>query len=292
MRNHAIDVSISLIFTAILFLACATNPVIDDPDTLGDYYVFCTLSPVYDKQELLFGKTVPEAMPQVFPNAEVIVNNDRQSVRFSYAGIDVYRDEGDELIVQNGGTYHLQIKVPNGKVITGTTTLPGPFEILNPQEGDTVQHFCSQKLDTLLMPRTSWSQSAGAKYYSMFLQPEDSTLFAQMTTTFRIKTILPDLYPYTSRISTLHGEIMTKANLTVLAYDSTKDFLLTPRYYLHSYRDATSEEVWNWYVNRHRFGFDEKDNHLDGAIGVFNGIAVARKEFYLKIEIDWPGGAE
>ena len=288
------DINIKYIFflsLLILLLSCSLDPVVIDPETLGDYYVFCTLSPGYSHQEILVGKSVPEDLPVAITDAEVTIRSDSQSVMFTHIKNGLYRDENNDLKLNPGSTYTLDIKLQNGEQITGETTLPGTFDILYPHDGDTVQHFLSRTLDTLLLAHVGWLQSERAKFYSVYLKIEDDLIAGNLVSTFRSDVIIPELTPRFLWTDTLKCEIMTPALLYIFAHDSTQRFPGYSRCFLDPYTDFTWKDLEDWIIGfEDRIqGFDADKIKLKGAIGVFNSIGMSKKEINLKVTIDWPG---
>ncbi len=282
---------IFIFYLFILFFSCSLDPVVIDPETLGDYYVFCTLSPGYSHQEVLLGKSVPEGLPVAITDAEVAICSDSQSVVLTHIKNGLYRDVNSNLKLNPGSTYTLEIKIQNGKQITGKTTLPGAFDILYPLTGDTIQHFLSRTLDTLLLAHVGWLQSEHAKFYSIYLKIEDDQMHGGLISTFRSDVIIPELTPNFSWIDTLKCEKLVQADLYVFARDSTERFFGNSRHFLDNYTDYTWEDLEDWIIGSEDriWGFDADKIKLDGAIGVFNSIGMAKHEICLNVKIDWPG---
>jgi len=69
-----------------------------------------------------------------------------------------YTSDPDQTFVQPGSTYLLTIRTTDGRVLTGSTTVPGDFAIVQP--GATVQRVASKKHYDI-----TWTQSANAWVY-------------------------------------------------------------------------------------------------------------------------------
>jgi len=282
---------IIILFILIMTLSCSLDPVIIDPESLGDYFVFCTLCPGFNHQSLLLVKTKPEKLPTEITDAVVTINSDIQSVQFTHIKKGVYQDVVQKLIVKSGMKYNLNIELTDGRIITGQTILPGHYKITSPSAGDTIQHFLSQKLDTLLLPHVKWTKSVGAKYYTVLLDLNDSLMTNKAVSTFRNDIIFPELIPKFSWGDTIECEKLVKTNLYVFARDSSARFIPMTRAFLDSFTDYTSMEEDDWFngFQDKIQGYDSTKIKLYGAIGVFNGISMEKEEIYMKVNIDWLG---
>jgi len=294
MRNHLTlyrkTLSCKALFTitvSLLLFSCSLDSVVVDPDTLGDYFVFCTLAPSFEKQELLLGKTVPENLPVAITDASVIISDDTHSVIFSHTGSGIYRDVNRLLKIQAGNHYRLNITLDNGKIISGETVIPDNFNILVPSVGDTINHFLTSKLDTSSLCHVCWTESIGAKYYTVYLEINDKNITSTFINTFRQTALIPELLPKLSMSDSLKGEEIIPAKLYVFARDSTFNFFPNKRVFLDFFTDFTEKELAEWY-NSYPWRFNEKRTNLKGAIGAFSGISSANTEIYLKVKMDWP----
>lgn len=249
----------------LLFTGCSTEPIVIDPETTGDYYVFCELNPKYKQQQVLVGKTVPENYPIDVTDAVVTIQTDSQLVHFIYLGKGYYADIYTKLRVTAGTTYHLKVKLPNRNMITGIITTPGPFEILIPASGDTITHYLSRTLDTLALPRIEWSASTGVLFYVPQLYVDDDTISANEHSTNQTTAFMPELEPRISWNDSLSGEKIVAAKLVVIAYDSTH----LPNYW-------------------HEDVLHERTNVI-GGLGTFQSVSMtSERNFFLKIYMDWP----
>ena len=279
-----------VLFVIVSFLissSCSLEPVVIEPETLGEYFVFCTLTPTLEEQELLLGKTVPENLPVPIANARVIISDDTHSVKLSHVGSGVYRDVDRLLKIRAGIKYSLNIALSHGKTILGETIIPGDFEIIFPSKGDTINHFLTSKLDTSLLCHVRWTQSKAAKFYTLYLEINDKNITSTFINTFRNTAIIPELWPILSTPDSLTGEEIVSARLWVFARDSTFHFIPQGRHFLDFFTDYTEEELQEFYNNSFR-QFNRERTNLKGAIGAFCGISSASTEICLKIEFDWP----
>lgn len=280
-------------FLIILFLltlsGCSLEPKVIEPETLGNYYVFCTLAPTFDEHKLEIAKSLPEIMPEPVTDAEVYIRNSTKTVRLTHTQGSKYRDVNRELQIQPGETYYLDIFRNGHKIINGQTTLPGPFNILTPENGDTVNYTLQQgTIDTLSFPRVKWSESQRAKYYSVNLKIDNDLVGGNIHNTFRKSIFFPEILPRFSNQDSVKKTILVPAQLYVFALDSSFVFIgFNSRRFMDSFADWTreeSEEVSKYYP----YWYDKSKINLNGAAGAFNGTSMAKIDIFVKIKIDWP----
>jgi len=70
---------------------------------------------------------------------------------------------GDDALVRPGTTYTLRIELPDGRILTGRTTVPGDFRILTPAPDPSGYPICTLSSDTPV--ELAWTRSAGAWVY-------------------------------------------------------------------------------------------------------------------------------
>ena len=266
---------IMIFFCSLLF--CSLDPVIVDSDSMCDYYVFCTLTPLDQIQYVLVGRSVPEGNPIDISNANVTISTDDQTVKFQSVGSGIYQNLYDTLRVMAGATYRLRVEIGDGKLITAETTLPDLFYIVSPLPGDTLDHYL-YPVDTLKLPKVTWSIPARAHHYSVFLNIENSAVsFFKGVETLKHEIFIPDIYPE-SRFRQLPNPFFINAIIYVFARDSTDLFALRSRRYLPYGTDVTFEQEF-LEMQKQKI----HNANVNGALGRFNGLSVATLNVVLRV---------
>jgi len=279
-----------LVFFLLLTLSgCSLEPKVIEPETLGNYYIFCTLAPTFDEHKLEIGKSLPEIMPEPVTDAEVYIRNSTKTVHLTHTQGSKYRDVNRELQIQPGETYYLDIFRDGHKIINGQTTLPGPFDILIPGNGDTVNYTLSRgAIDTLSFPQVKWSESHRAKYYSVNIKIDNDLVEGNVHNTFRRAIFFPDIVPKFSYQDSVKKTIIVPAQLYVFALDSSFVFMnFNARRFGENITDWTREEAKEA-GKYYPYWYDKSKINLNGAAGAFNGISMAKIDIFVKIKIDWP----
>lgn len=286
--EFAIVFPVALVCLVVCF--CSNQPIISSIEGVGDYYCFCTLDPDYTYQQVLVGKTVPESFPIDISDALVTIESTNQSVLFQYIGKGFYRDTEQPLKLVPGETYYLTVRLADGNLMTGKATMPDSFQILSPTKTDTVDHYLSTRLDTMLLPRVSWTKSAGARFYYLRLIFSDAEVQANPVFTHRNSVIFPELIP--RRFNNFHekitGEEIAKAEIIIVAMDSSRyeDFWYF-RNYIPRYSDFTVQEedaVINEIFNSNIY---QKTN-VTGGLGVFKAKSVIKQKVIIRVHKNWP----
>jgi len=134
--NKRINILVSL--SALAIWGCSTDPILVDPDSLGEYYLNCKISPGISQQTVWIGKTVPEFMPQDIEGAKVIIQSDDQSVVLAPGKAGEYIDVSSNLIVAPGKRYQISALLPDGAFLTAHTVVPVQCKLLS--STDTLQY--------------------------------------------------------------------------------------------------------------------------------------------------------
>jgi len=277
----------ALFILLLAFLSCSLDPVVIDPESMGDYYVDCLLSPTFEYQEVLVGKSIPESKPVDIKDAQVSITDLTENVVVTFTHIKngIYRDIEKRLNVVYGHSYHLEVTLENGQRITGEKTLPDDFEIRAPAFGDTLGYFLEYKLDTLQMPHVGWTASENASFYSAHLLIETDNVRGGSVFTYRNHILIPEIIPKFSWADTLTDSSLVQASLVVFAYDSSQMFIPTTRLFLDNFVDYTREE-WQKAINS--YSTDVKQNsNVQGGIGRFDGLIMAKTDFYVQVYTYW-----
>lgn len=74
-------------------------------------------------------------------DAHVVIRSENQEVTLTSVGGGGYRDIHDELRIQSGKTYSLEVIMPNGRVYTAQTKVPAQATVDNFETGDTLQAY-------------------------------------------------------------------------------------------------------------------------------------------------------
>ncbi|MBN2001496.1 DUF4249 family protein [candidate division KSB1 bacterium] len=270
---------------SLFLFSCSLDPVVIDPDNAGEYYVLCTLSAGYSRQTVRIGRAKPEHLPVDITDAQVRIYTDRQNVPFSHLQDGRYVENGEKLQVINGETYYLDVQMQNGDKISAETTIPRDFNILHPCSGDTIEHFVSMSLDTLLLDRIRWERCPGAEHYTVILDLPDPDVRVQSINTFRTDVYLPEIVA-SNWMEPLSGEKTLDATCYVFARDSTCCFYYTYRRFVNRDVDGSAGHELDFLKNNERNFYLDKMN-ITGATGAFHGVAMDSAKFTLKLYMDW-----
>ncbi|MBN2089381.1 DUF4249 family protein [candidate division KSB1 bacterium] len=273
----------------LVVCSCSNQPIISSIEGVGDYYCFCTLDPDYTYQQVLVGKTVPESFPIDISDAMVTIESTNQSVLFHYIGKGFYRDTEQPLKLVPGETYYLTVRLADGNLMTGKATMPDSFQILSPTKTDTVDHYLSTRLDTMLLPRVSWTRSAGSRYYQVELHFNNTNIRGSNNVfTHRTSVFFPELHydnrdPMRGQIT---GEEIFDAELKITAFDSTKyEYLWFGRDFIPRYSDFTSQEAE--IVNNESHTIHNMTN-VTGGLGTFKTKSIIKQNVIIRVHKNWP----
>ncbi len=271
----------------LLVVSCSLDPVIIEPETLGDYYISCTLSPEVEFQHVLLGKTVPESDPVDINDAVIYISSHQQNVRFYNIGNGLYQDSKEKLMVTAGQYYELRAELKNGHVIKAQTVLPDTIEFLSPLRGDTVAHYIGSDIDTSMLAKIKWKASENAEHFTVILIVPDSSEFAgRVLNTFRHEVYIPAIVP---RYQTPTGPIIlpdtlfAPATIKIIAHDSTEKFKFmgTSTYWRYDWLDISREKFIEVFHGEKTV----RNTNIQGAIGQFNGVSVSTLEIVLHTHI-------
>ncbi len=272
----------------VFLIQCSLNPVIVNQEHIGQYYAFCTLDPLQEYQEVIVGRAIPETLPEDISNAVVSISSSNQAVIFSYIGDGVYQDTGKMLSIIPGETYTLSVRFSDGHVITGQTTLPGSFSIIQPVEGDTVLHFLDRQLDTLQLSKAKWTVSAGAKFYTLYLKIANDRIVTGPVDVCRTDAFLPELVPSDWQAE-INGLEISASQLIIIARDSTTYLNPESRWFLPDNVDMTLSQkhqaLLEWIASAET---SSNSVNINGGIGRFNGYVAVECRIILKIFMEWP----
>jgi len=254
-------------FISILFLAasCTTDPVLTDPDSFKEYFVFCTLTPKAEYQQVVLCRMLPENLPGRITDADVSIGYGQKAVWLGYDRDFLYRDEEKKLLLVPGETYILNIRLKDGTKLIGSTSIPGSFSITSPCPGDTLDYRLASTSGNRLTFTDSIrfsNVSSGARFYRFWM---DVRIKGYTALSFET-AIIPAPYP---EIMVLSGDfqqqradenIVQSGILNVVAFDSTHR--MTPNWY-----ENPGEMIDLTGVN---FYYHMDKMKLNGCRGVFN----------------------
>jgi len=256
-----------LSFICMLFLAasCTTDPVLTDPDSFREYFVFSTLTPKAEHQQVVLCRMLPENLPGRVTDAEVHIRCGQKIVRLEYDRDFLYRDKEKNLLLVPGETYFLNIRLKNGTELTGSTMIPGSFSITSPCPGDTLEYHLFPESDRRMIFPDSIRFSnvcSDARFYRFWM---DVRIYGYQALDFETAHI-PAPYP---EIMVLSGDfqqqgmdenIVQSGILNVVAFDSTHR--MTP-----NWRDNPGEMIDLTGLD---FYYHMDKMKLKGCRGVFN----------------------
>ena len=169
-NRNCIVVLLCLHFLVLLYTACdLTKPEDYDPDYTPEISVFGLLSPeprftfvvvertmrIGERDYGFYGDGARQSPDTIIKDARVRILSAQDTVRFSFhqdtSAMDYwfgsnYRQKGlyldleNKLGVEPGVTYHLLIETADGRVVRGTTRIPGPARILSHADYDTLSY--------------------------------------------------------------------------------------------------------------------------------------------------------
>jgi hypothetical protein len=170
--------------------------------------------------------------------------------------------QGNTILIQAGRRYTLRVETPDGRVVTGTTTVPGTEGV--PAPGTTVFSQFNRDRDTLAL---SWNAMPGARSYAVRIDSPLGPFFLfSDSTTFRV----------TGELRNLFAERLPR--LFVPGFRQTISVAAVEGNYFDYYRSGSNPFTGTGIINR-----------LSGGIGLF-GAYVPIKSHSLQVvgEADEP----
>lgn len=163
----------------LLTLSCSQNPVIEA--NVNKIVVLSILNPTYTRQTIVLveGTNIVnienidwqeiEKVERPVQQANVFVRSATQNVRFSEISPGLYQDAETKLQVVPGETYFLEVEDSQGRQLRASTTVPGEFHIISPENGSTFAHLSPVDF--------TWQLSEGAFVYEVGRDLLDCELF-------------------------------------------------------------------------------------------------------------------
>ena len=275
------------IFCSIAFylFSCTLDPILSDPESVGEVYAFCVLVSG-QPAEVILCRSIPESPPIHIPDARVTLMSRISVQDLEYQGNGFYKDPQNHLKLVPGEQYILNIILKDGTRISGQTTIPGAFEILQPTDHDTLVYPLATETDTSRFPRIAWQPSQHAYHYTVRTNSPDHIL-EPMFTTFRNRTFAPTLNIFSS--NTPQKQII-QAKLTITAVDS--HIILDPaprtRTSIPPLYDFQSTGQYISLIERFESEMDKNYTHpspysnLTGGLGRIGAIHSESRQFYIK----------
>lgn len=270
---------------ALYLFSCTLDPILSDPESVGEVYAFCVLDSG-QPAEVVLGRSIPESPPIHIPDARVTLMSGISVQELEYQGNGFYNDPQNQLKLVPGEQYILNIVLKDGRRISGQTTIPGAFEILQPTDHDTLVYPLATESDTSRFPRIEWQPSQHAYHYTVRTNSPDHIL-EPMFTTFRNRTFAPTLNTFSSK--TPQKQII-QAKLTITAVDS--HIILNPESRYHSsiplLYDFRSMDQYISLIERFESEMDKNYTHpspysnLTGGLGRIGAMHSESRRFYIK----------
>jgi len=131
-----------IITTLLSIMGCGYDTIVEsyNPAYNTELSVFSIISTDNNFEFVIVEETMAlseyneEGNSQIVDDAEVFVINNLDTTRFrfyrdpnnyySYSGKGMYIDRNNEFLAVAGKTYKLLVKVPDGRIVTGSTTVP------------------------------------------------------------------------------------------------------------------------------------------------------------------------
>jgi len=284
---------ICILFIAALLLNCSIDPVVQEADTIGDYFAYCTLMPYSEKQTVLVGRTVPESLPYWYNDVEITLSGLGKTSQFRCLGSGKYEEILPALPITGGSVYTLNVLFPDGHRITATTRVPGDFTILEPTHGDTLYYQIGPRKDPKfkhIFPVIEWSPSERAYYYVSNSIVKDGPCGGGIAFTNYTKISIP-FYPYNCWVegAAQLTDYYTHLTLFVVAIDSSRGFHAQRRYWLGPEDLPDYDPVFDRLEEN-----SVKPEYLDihGGMGFFNAVNRAECDFVLHVKVVEPDSGE
>jgi len=247
---------IRLFFLLLIFISCSIDPVVQDSETVGDYFAFCTLMTFVEKQSVLVGRTVVENLPRYYPDAKVTLSGSGYSSQLIYTKNGVFEEQKPFIPIIGDSTYSLEVSFPDGHMIRGKTKIPGDFTLIFPQNHDTLFLKIGPRENptkNMQVPKIIWSVSNGAYYY--YIQSSDGLYGGGSESTKFTQISLP-YSPYGCMNCTIPSEYTSILNLQITAIDSTR-----------IYRSFSQDSIRTEYMDfSGGFGFFNATNRFKTAV--------------------------
>lgn len=288
-------------------LSCSLEPDIIDADSVGYYYVESVISPAIDVQGVIVGKAIPEKLPENISGARVRISGGGQSLLFTEEQPGIYLDKFKQLNVIPGEKYELQVRTSDEFESTGETTVPGPFQILNPAGNDTIEYEISRVrkwypdslhyyedfgVDSSKVPHVVWQKSEGALVYKVELEEQEERIGVLFKATLDTSIYFPDIFlnsrSWTYQQFNLSFALNIPMKLKIMAYDSLQLIYDTwHRLYWQEDKKKLSAII----EDRMSQGYGSKIPNMTGGKGFFGSFTVAEKNVVVKVKYngskDW-----
>jgi hypothetical protein len=266
-----------LVFVIFFSFRCSTDPIVIDPQNVGDYYVRSVISPNIAQQGVIIGKTVPENMPTDIHDAHVKFYSDDGTFDLQEFKPGQYLDIYYKMKICPGTKYLLSVTLPNGRQLLSGTTVPGSFNIM--PHADTLEYEIQGKgfFAEYQAPSISWKQSKKALSYKLSIYKLNRTFIGRVET-FDTTITLPYIYPIqTMQYDATLPSIKIEALLEIMAQDSS--YLPFPggRF------DSDLDEKIKIYSEQLHLSSGYNDNII-GAQGYFASYSAVYDTVFIKVK--------
>lgn len=287
-RGESLGLKLPLLFMFCLFAFCSLEPIVHDQETIGDYFAYCALK-LDQKQKVLVGRTVPESLPRYYSDAVVTISGGGGIANFVHIKDGVYEEVPPLLPIAGDSVYTLSVKFPDGHLIRAQAKVPGDFEILEPQPGDTLYYQIGSRqnyMENMILPSVSWTASNGAFYYTAVAEIEFNGVCGGQVVNTNYTEIYIPYYPYSCTNPLPSTEYNEQVHLIVTAIDSSRNFI--PNYREHLVPDSLDYDT----VLQHDWAFEDGILQHDfyGGKGFFTAFNQATRDFVLHVKIVENGG--
>jgi hypothetical protein len=169
-----------IIFILLLVLGCGYAPTEEkyNPDYTPEISVFSIISTDNHQEFVIVERTLrlnendDKNSSKIIDDAEVFIISDTDTVQFTfyknvqnydygYLRDGIYLDLYNEFIAEAGKTYQLVVNVPDGRKVTGSTTVPEIPEISQPAQWTVLQK------ETIEKTSIHWEDNPGTIGYSV-----------------------------------------------------------------------------------------------------------------------------
>jgi hypothetical protein len=176
-----------LITIVLLVSGCgySTKKEIYNPDYEPEISVFSVISTDNGDEFVIVEKTMRlnendlNSASTIINDAQVFIKSGADNVQFrfykrpggsfwrdDYLSLGMYLDLNDQFRAETGRTYQLTVRVPDGRTVTGTTTIPAVPEITQPAPGAVLRK------DNIKNTSIHWRDHPNATGYVLFFYLE------------------------------------------------------------------------------------------------------------------------
>ena len=135
-----------LIFLLLFVFACEEMPTVNRKALPERFVIYGILSPEYSEQGVYVGTYAIYEQPKDYTDAQVSIYEGDKEWVLNPSEPGYYKTDSQTFLPQPLHTYSLKVTTQNGQTFQASTTIPGDFEVIWPQDKDTLQ--ACYELDT------------------------------------------------------------------------------------------------------------------------------------------------